>query len=418
MRNASLLPALLGLLLSSSLSSLAEAPAPAPRHWEASELRMVTAQRITTLPKEQQPAWLAYLERSEVNARKLPVPNAADFTPDHAVSSVPHTGATKARGLRMSERETWYAGEQARLVADRITRYQNAAGGWTKGNDYDVEPRPKAGRSLWDNGTIDNDATTHEMEYLLRVIANAPDEPRSTAWKESFRRGLRYLLDAQYPNGGFPQVYPLGHAYNDAVTFNDNAMVQVLQLLRKVASDGKACGFLDAAERAEAEAGLRRGVDCVLSCQIRDEKGRLTAWNQQHDPLTLLPCPARNFEPIACCVAESCGLVTFLMSLPDPSPRLLASTDAAVAWLESVAIRGLTWSGKRDDGLPQEATGANLLWARFYEIGTDRPIFGDRDRSIHYSVSELSPERRRGYAWYGVWPAGLLARYPAWRARY
>jgi PelA/Pel-15E family pectate lyase len=417
MRNASLLPALLGLFLCSGFAAQAEAPSSAPRHWEASEIRMVTAERIAALPKEEQPAWFAYLERSQANARRLPTANAPDFTPDKPVTAVPHSGATKARGLRLSEREAWYAGEEARLIADRVARYQNAAGGWTKGNNYDAEPQPKATRSLWDNGTIDNDATSHEMEFLLRVISHAPEDARSTALKESFRRGLRYLFDAQYPNGGFPQVYPLGHAYNDAVTFNDDAMVQVLRLLAKAAGGDKACAFLSESERAEAARHFRLGVACVLACQIREPGGRLTAWCQQHDPLTLKPCPARNFEPAACCAAESCGIVAFLMSLPNPSPEILASTDAAVAWLKSVPVKGLQWNGRRNDGIPQETPGAPLLWARFYELGTDRPIFGDRDRSIHYSVAELSPERRHGYGWYGGWPAGLLADYPAWRTR-
>jgi len=417
MRNASLIPVLLGLFLSSGAHAQTETASLTPRHWEASEVRMVTAQRIATLPKEQQGSWLAYLERSEANARKLPVPNAADFTPDHAVSSIPHTRATKARGLRMSEREDWYAREEARLIADRITRYQNGAGGWTKGNDYGSEPRPKTSLSLWDNGTIDNDATSHEMEFLLRVIASAPDDPRGAAWRESFRRGLHYLFDAQYPNGGFPQVYPLGHAYNDAITFNDDAMVQVLELLAKAAGGSRDCAFLEDTDRSEAARRVRLGVACILACQIREPSGRLTAWNQQHDPLTLKPCPARNFEPIACCSAESCGIVAFLMRLPSPSAEVLASTDAAIAWLKSVPVKGLVWNGRRNDGISQDTPGAPLLWARFYEIGTGRPIFGDRDRSIHYAVSEISAERRQGYAWYGTWPTTLLADYPAWRAR-
>ena len=55
------------------------------------------------------------------------------------------------------------------------------------------------------------------------------------------------------------------------------------------------------------------------------------------------------------------------------------------------------------------APGAPPLWARLYEIGTDRPIFGDRDRTIHYDVTELSSERRLGYQWYGGWPQPVVA---------
>jgi PelA/Pel-15E family pectate lyase len=43
-----------------------------------------------------------------------------------------------------------------------------------------------------------------------------------------------------------------------------------------------------------------------------------------------------------------------------------------------------------------------------------RPIFGDRDRSIHDDVNELSLERRNGYGWYGSWPTAVLAAYETW----
>ena len=56
------------------------------------------------------------------------------------------------------------------------------------------------------------------------------------------------------------------------------------------------------------------------------------------------------------------------------------------------------------------------MWARFYEIGTNRPIFSDRDGIPKRELSEIGYERRNGYAWLGYWPQRLLEReYPAWR---
>ena len=58
------------------------------------------------------------------------------------------------------------------------------------------------------------------------------------------------------------------------------------------------------------------------------------------------------------------------------------------------------------------------LWARFYEIGTNRPIFSDRDGVAKHDLSEIGYERRNGYAWLGTWPAPLLEKeYPAWKAK-
>ena len=59
------------------------------------------------------------------------------------------------------------------------------------------------------------------------------------------------------------------------------------------------------------------------------------------------------------------------------------------------------------------------LWARFYEIGTDRPVFEGRDQVVRYSVAEIEPERRNGYRWYTDEPSKLLNEdYPAWRKKW
>ncbi len=58
------------------------------------------------------------------------------------------------------------------------------------------------------------------------------------------------------------------------------------------------------------------------------------------------------------------------------------------------------------------------IWARFYEIGTNRPIFSGRDGVVKATLAEIEFERRANYNWYGDWPAELLAKdYPAWKKR-
>jgi hypothetical protein len=85
-------------------------------------------------------------------------------------------------------------------------------------------------------GTIDNDATISELRFLARVqqaVAGADGDP----YRAAAVKGLRYLLEAQYPNGGWPQVYPLAGGYHDAVTFNDDALANVAELLSAAARD-------------------------------------------------------------------------------------------------------------------------------------------------------------------------------------
>jgi PelA/Pel-15E family pectate lyase len=106
------------------------------------------------------------------------------------------------------------------------------------------------------------------------------------------------------------------------------------------------------------------------------------------------------------------------MRLPNPSPPIAAAIGDAIAWFERVALEDVAWDRRAGAGSGLLPTpGSPRLWARLYEIDTDRPVFGDRDRTIHFVVSELSSERRLGYAWYGDWPETTLAQYREWRAR-
>jgi PelA/Pel-15E family pectate lyase len=64
------------------------------------------------------------------------------------------------------------------------------------------------------------------------------------------------------------------------------------------------------------------------------------------------------------------------------------------------------------------APGFGPIWSRYYEIGTNRPIFGDRDKTIRDSVNEVSRERRVGYAWYVDSGEDVLKEYARWKDVY
>ena len=379
------------------------------RGWPEHAFLPVTVDRIAALPPAEQVAWRAYLAASTERARALPPASRGGDAPLGPVSTPPkgglHTKGLPAAGTPAG----WYATDEARIVADRVVERQSPAGAWTKGIDYTRPGRDDEPVDLWSRGTFDNEATSAELRFLARVI-DANDPERARAWRAAFLRGLDYIFAAQYPNGGFPQVYPLAGGYHDAITYNDSAMLRALAILRDVAERKAGHEFVPEAQRAEAARRLRRGVDCILTTQIRSADGRRTAWCQQHDALTGLPCAARNFEPIAASASESAAICQFLISLPDATPAVSSAIDDAVAWFERVALRDVEWHRPNVSGNGLiAAPGAPPLWARLYEIGTDRPIFGDRDRTIHYSVTELSSERRLGYQWYGAWPQAVVA---------
>ncbi len=407
----------LGFTVSSLAASHAADPTPPPRPWEPDAFLPVTAARIAALPAAEQPAWRAYWQASSSHARPAakptdPVENRAKPLVNPA--PIPAVYSTQ---LKLNAPAAWYASAEARALADHIVAWQRPSGGWTKGGVYTRDPAPADDHhDGWSAGTFDNDSTIYELRFLALVIHAGADQANAPAWRGAFDRGLGYIFAAQYPQGGFPQIYPLAGGYHDAITYNDDAMVHILELLRDCADRRKQFAFVSADLAAAAAKSLARGVDCVLATQLHDTNGRLIVWGQQHDALTLKPCAARNFEPTAECSSESAGLVRFLMTLPNPSPQIVASVDGAMAWFKQHVIKDVVWDREAATGTALVAKPGAELWARYYEIGTGRPIFGERDRTVHYRVTELSPERRKGYGWFNDRAKELPAAYAKWQA--
>lgn len=337
--------------------------------------------------------------------------------------SVPAAESTlRWSGALLKQKPEWYATADARRAADAVLRYQSQFGAWPKNTDLLTPATPAALAEVEKGGkanTIDNNATTVPMRFLALVYHGSPDEKYRTA----VFRGVDYLLASQYPNGGFPQFFPLRAGYYSRITYNDGAMVNVLETLRDIAEGQAPYGFVDAGRRAQAAAAVARGIDCILKTQIRQD-GVLTAWCAQHDEKTLEPAWARAYEPPSLSGSESVGIVDFLMSIENPTPEIIAAVKGAVTWLEKVTMRGVRLdSVKRADGRTERMLAkdpaAPPLWARFYELGTHRPLYLDRDSVFRYDFAEIGYERRSGYGYHGTWPANLLAKdYPRWRAKH
>lgn len=376
----------------------------------------LTAARITALPADQRPAWQAYIDRSE----KLRVADAATLAAELKAAglSAPLV-PTKGRGLPLFQPAAFWSTPEAARRADNLVSFQTPAGGWNKNTDFTSAPRRPGERSGTEAGyvgTIDNDATIDPLRFLAKILAAAdPAHPHYVAWKASFVRGIDYLLAAQFPNGGWPQVYPLEGSYHDAITFNDGAIINVLSLLRAVAAGRDEFAFVPAALGARAAAAFARGLDCILASQIT-VAGRRTVWCQQVDILTLAPVGARNYEMPSQSSGESADIVLFLMMLPEPSPAVVTAVHSAAAWFKKTPLRDVVFKPAPDATgrklLP--SPGAGPLWPRYSEIGSDRPLFGDRDLTIHDDVSEISAERRNGYAWFTDAPKRVLDHYTKW----
>lgn len=312
--------------------------------------------------------------------------------------------------------DAWVQSEEGRRIADNVLTWQTPYGSWPKNRDTASEPFDGNMGDL--HGTFDNGATTNELRFLARTF-RATNEPR---YQQGFLKGLDHIFEAQYPTGGWPQFYPPSNRYHRHITFNDGSMVRILELLLDV-SESTDYGFVETEYRTKAESAVIKGIDCILHTQIKRD-GKLTAWCAQHDQKTLAPTWARSYEPPSLSGAESVGVVRFLMSVKEPTPEIIAAVEGAIEWFRSVAIHGMrfeefTDAEGNDDKRILADPDAGPLWARFYEIGSNRPIFLDRDSVVRYSLTEIGQERRGGYDYYGTWAANLLAKdYPRWREKH
>ena len=351
-----------------------------------------------------------------------------------------------------------YSAPKAVAIADVIVLSQRSSGGWGKiivpaeFVSQDVLIRDSLDASMYDHvdyksyshrsTTIDNDATHSHVRYLLR----AAKATNNNIYVESALRGVEYLLSAQYPSGGWPQNYPNLSSYGGHVSFNDGAMVGVMNALQEVASGEY--GFIDSSLRRDAAQAFWRGVDYILKSQIV-VGGVKTAWCAQHDPTTYAPLGGRTYELPSISGAESVGIVRLLMGIPEPTLPIKEAIVAAVSWFEKNKINGFDYIKVYDSRYnepvvleykedPQAATkrtrsfpgrgydnvlvpslGAKPLWARFYDLESQRPFFVGWDGVKKYDVSEIDIERRTGYMWYGRWPESLLNhRWPKWRLQH
>jgi PelA/Pel-15E family pectate lyase len=319
----------------------------------------------------------------------------------------------------------WYGRSEAARIADNVLLYQRNNGGWDKNVDMAALLTPaERGQILAEkdtaHSTIDNGATVTQLHYLAKVFSATQQQP----YKNAFLKGLDYLFAAQYANGGWPQYYPLRQGYYTHITYNDNAMIGVMQLLRAIAQKAPAFAFVDEVRRGKAERAIAKGLDIILKTQVV-VNGQRTVWCAQHDETTLAPAPARAYEKISLSGSESVGIVRYLMSLESPTPPIRAAIEAAVAWFGRAQLTGIRVVEKPDTSLPKgfdrvvvADEKAAPLWARFYDITTNRPMFCGRDGIIKFMLAEIEHERRVGYSWYTNAPAELLSKeYPAWQAK-
>lgn len=324
-----------------------------------------------------------------------------------------------------------YPPHQVTEIADNILLYQRDNGAWIENRDpariLDAKDREALiAEKAEARGSFDNRNIYSQIEYLAAAFGKTG----KAAYRNAAARGLDYALAQQITGcGGWPHTVPAATSYHGYITIADEVTSGLLRLLRKVSAGADPFGYVDAETRARAKASLDRGDDCVLKLQVV-QRGALTGWAGQYDPVTLKPAQGRAFELPSIVSQETVEMLRYLMSIEQPSAAQVNAIESVVAWLRRSQMSGVRLEkvtlekpvqyqyhvATFDYRLVDDAN-APPLWARFYDLDDNSVVLANRDSVRVKDFSQIHPERRSGYAWFGNWPATLLNdEYPAWRA--
>ncbi len=283
--------------------------------------------------------------------------------------------------------------DAASEAAVAIVHGQLRSGGWTNAIDFNpdsdqtAEYRNGRGRGK-NNSSLDDGQTQSALSFLIQC--DKALEFRDPRVHEAAMVGLDALLAAQYPNGGFPQVWtrpvtthPVIAAnypdydwrtegrvkeYWNAYTLNDNVTGYVAVTLidaHRVYSDVR---YLES---------LRKLGDFLLLAQMPEPQ---PGWCQQYS-FQMKPIWARKFEPPAVSGDESQEVIGTLLLISQTlsDAKYLEPVPRAMAWLK----RSLLPSGQL---------------ARYYELQSNRPLYMNR-RGDKYELTYEDSDLPDHYGW-------------------
>ncbi|MBN1868801.1 pectate lyase [Candidatus Sumerlaeota bacterium] len=365
----------------------------------------------------QRAAWNAYMKRDERQVRLIRETMVRELRDNGIESAVPAPPGESDFPTLEDRPAEWFRGVEALRIADNAISFQLPTGGWARGVEMTSRPRRPGERWFthlrW-AGTFDNGETDRQMRFLAQV-ATASDRPR---FREACARGLDFVLNAQFPNGGWPRTYPLAGGTRDNIAFSDETMVRCLDLLRDASRGQEAFGFLNDESRLGAARAFEKGVQCLVQTQV-SMYGAPTGWCRQYEPLTLEPAAGGPFEPACLATGETASVLGFLVSLDAPTSAAVRAAYGAAQWLGATRIDGFRWEMVQGAFQLLSDPKAQPIWARFYETGSNRPVFVGGDGILRYNVLEIDAESRDSHAWY-EWDRQrrVLSEFPAWSQRH
>ena len=269
---------------------------------------------------------------------------------------------------RITEDEYYY--QAAEKAAAALIWGQSHDGGWNYMIDFAGDRSLKhwydtIGKNGWrleefqhyyGNSTYDDDVTSNAARFLLRIYLEKLD-PK---YKPALDKAIGFILKSQYPNGAWPQRYPLKHDYRkngtpdytSYYTFNDDVTWENVHFLVQC--------YLVLGEERFLEP-IHRGMDFYLASL--DSSG---AWALQLDS-DLKPAKARTYEPAAFTPSTTCDNALLLLKFYEYTgeTRFIEPVPRIIEWLEMTK-------------LPPEMIEGSNTHPMFVELGTNKPLFVHR----------------------------------------
>lgn len=279
--------------------------------------------------------------------------------------------------------DRWYL-EAATKTANALVYGQLKSGGWTNSIDFDPKnPRTAGYRNGKGKGkinsTLDDGITQSALQFLMRMDQALKFKDQGI--HESAELALKSLLAAQFPNGGFPQVWtgpvekrPIVKAaypnyewrtenrvkeYWTMYTLNDDLAGDVAETLLVAHEIYPDVGAFDA---------FKKLGDFLILAQLPQPQ---PAWAQQYD-VQMRPIWARKFEPPAVTGRESQDAIEVLMLVYERTgdAKYLKPIPSAIDYLKKSRL---------PDG----------RMARYYELQSNKPLYMNSKYELTYDDSDV-----------------------------
>jgi PelA/Pel-15E family pectate lyase len=299
----------------------------------------------------------------------------------------------------------------AEKAAAALVFGQSQEGGWNYIIDFAGERSLKhwyntIGKNGWrleefqhyyGNNTYDDDVTSDATRFLLRMYLEKFD----VKYKTPLEKAISFILKSQYPNGGWPQRYPLnndfkkqGHPdYSSFYTFNDDVIWENVYLLIQCYETLGEQRFLNP---------IQRGMNFYLMCQ-----DTIGAWGQQYN-MDMKVAGARTYEPPAFLPRTTLANCFLLLKFYEYTGdrKFLSGIPPAIKWLEQVKLPpAMTENGKYTHSLFVEPgtnkpifvhrKGSNVTYGFYYVDGSDNNLLAHMHGKVKIEIQKLKEEYER-----------------------